>query len=240
MSEDGPEELDFEQRRAAARARLNALVGADGDLPDARRTWFEQVYDLAGGDPAAIPWADLAPKPALVEWLAGNPGQNGPGQGRRAVDIACGLGDNAEALSAAGYRTTAFDLAPGAVQWARRRFPSSSVDYRVGDLFDLPAEWHGAFDLVHEYYTIQALSGALRAAAFGAIAGLAAPGAALFVVCRSRDDGEACDGPPWPVSPGELAAFEGFGLDIQSRRSFVTEKSGRVIPHLETVYRKRP
>jgi hypothetical protein len=38
-------------------------------------------------------------------------------------------------------------------------FPQSAVDYRVADLFDAPSEWRGAFDLVHELYTLQALPG---------------------------------------------------------------------------------
>jgi len=229
-----PGDGDFDERRMKARERLNSLVGSSGDNPRERRTWFEQVYDLADGDPAAVPWADLAPKPALLNWLAAN-----PGEGLRAIDIACGLGDNAEALAAADYRTKAFDLAHGAIEWARRRFPDSGVDYCVGDLFDLPPDWHGSFDLVHEYYTIQALRGELRQAAFAAIANLVAPDGTLFVVCRSRDEGAAIEGPPWPLSPGELTAFEDLGLERVSQRSFAIDQRGRTIPHLETVYRKR-
>jgi len=230
---DNPGDPTFDERRARARTRLNDLVGSASDEPGERLTWFEKVYELAEDDPAAVPWADLAPKPALVDWLAKN-----PGRGLRAIDIACGLGDNSEAIAAAGYTTTAFDLAEGAIDWARRRFPESAVDYRVGDLFNPPADWFAGFDFVHEYYTIQALRGALRQEAFAAIERLMAPGATLFVVSRSREDGADVDGPPWPLSPEELAAFDRLGLERVSRRAFVVETADRTIPHLETVYRK--
>src|SRR5690606_21942980 len=117
-----------------------------------RAAFFDMVYEMAGGDASSVPWADLAPKPELVEWLAANPGGR-----RRAIDVACGLGDNAEAISAAGYATTAFDGAGKAIDWARRRFPETSVDYRVADLLAPPDAWRRGFDLVHECYTVQSV-----------------------------------------------------------------------------------
>lgn len=228
-----PGDDEFDARRADARVRLNSLVGAASEEAGERKTWFEQVYDLAEGDPAAVPWADLAPKPALVDWLVNN-----PGDGKRALDIACGLGDNAEALAGAGYETTAFDLAEGAIGWAKKRFPNSSVTYQVGDLFDLPSDWRGAFDVVHEYYTIQALRGDLRKRAFTAIGGLVAPGSLLFMVCRSRENGESVEGPPWPLSPDEIDTFKTIGFEQVSQRRFVAGLPDRKIAHLETIYRK--
>ena len=161
---------DFLARRNEAHQKLDQLTGARDGGPEDRESWFRAVYRGAGGDPAAVPWADLAPKQVLVDWLAEN-----PGAGKTAIDIACGLGDNAEALAAAGYDTSAFDLAPEAIEWAKKRFPETSVDYRAADLFDLPAEWQGKFDLVHECYTVQALKDPLRSGAIAALAGLVAP-----------------------------------------------------------------
>ena len=99
-----------------------------------------------------MPWADLSAKHKLADWL-----QNNPGGGKRAVDVGCGLGDNAEALAEAGYATIGFDFSGDAISWAEQRFRESDVDYHVADLFDLPTEWIGAFDLVHECYTLQSI-----------------------------------------------------------------------------------
>lgn len=231
--EGGPGTAGFLARRDLARARLDAITGAKGGERDDRSAWFRKVYESAGRDAAAVPWADLAPKRALNEWLAHN-----PGEGRLALDVACGLGDNAEALAGAGYRTTAFDLAPEAIAWARDRFPLTSVDYRAADLFNLPADWDARFDLVHECYTLQALDGALRATAFPALARLVAPGGRLLVITRSRPEGTEADGPPWPLTPHELARFDALGFTREEETAYEIVKGERVIPHVRAVFRR--
>lgn len=235
MTRDSQRDDDFMERRDHARGRLDEISGAKGGDPSDRRAWFSQVYRTAGDDPAAVPWADLAPKEKLVEWLAVH-----RGEGRRAIDIACGLGDNAEALAAAGWRTTAFDFAPDAISWARRRFAESDVDYRVADLFDLPPDWRGAFDLVHECYTLQALDGALRDAAFEAVATLVKPGGLLVVIARTRPEGSEAEGPPWPLMPSELDRFADLGFEEEERLDYEVERpNGRVIAHARAVYRRK-
>lgn len=226
------EDAAFMRRRDAARNRLDELTGAKGGDRDDRRNWFEAVYRSAEGDPAGVPWADLAPKQTLLDWLATH-----SGAGRRAIDVACGLGDNAEAMAAAGWNTCAFDFSDQAVAWARERFPDSPVDYRVADLLDLPPEWLGTFDLVHECYTLQALDGAQRAAALEAVTKLVAPRGTLLVITRVRPSGTAADGPPWPLTPEELARFADLGLREDERVDYeIARPDGRIIPHARIAY----
>ena len=156
---------DFDARRDAARLRINSLAGGKGGDGDVRRDWFDAVYRNAGDDAAAVPWADLHAKPVLTEWLSRH-----PGDGRTAIDVGCGRGDNGEALASAGYVATGFDVSERAVAWARQRFPQSSVHYAAADLFAPPPAWLGAFDLVNEVYIVQALDGAMRRAAPAAMA----------------------------------------------------------------------
>jgi len=209
-------DADFDARRAAARARLDAIDparrpgGVEAD--PLRRDWFAAVYALAGDDPAAVPWAALAPHPALAQWLD----TEGSLAGLRAADVGCGLGDNAEALAAAGARVVAFDLVEGAVAWARRRFPHSAVDYRAADLFSPPEKWRGAFDLVHELYTLQALPTALLPEAARALAALVAPGGRLLVVARARGEDESAAWPPWPLTRGQIESLATGGLALES------------------------
>jgi 2-polyprenyl-3-methyl-5-hydroxy-6-metoxy-1,4-benzoquinol methylase len=202
---------EFFARRAAARARLDGIDphkkpgGVEADPQ--RKDWFEAVYRLAEGDAAGVPWAHLAPHPLLAEWLAGR-----SLEGQRTLDIGCGLGDNAEALAAAGARVTAFDLIEEAIAWAKRRFPQSAVDYRAADLFAPPPEWRGGFDLVHECYTLQALPDSLLDEAAQALTALVAPGGLLLVIARARDEGQEVAGPPWPLPPSRIAALAAGGL----------------------------
>lgn len=229
---DDPSDPRFIARRLVTRGKVAALRVENARHEPSGGNNVRDIYTEAKRDPAAVPWADLEPKPELVDWLSSN-----PGSGRRALDIGCGLGDNAEAISAAGYRTTAFDLSQTAVDWARRRFPESEVDYRQADLFDLAEEWRGAFDLVHECHTIQTLNGKAREKAFSAIAGFLAPDGTLLVLASLRSEGAQVPGPPWPLAPSELARFGNEGLVIESETRFAVTWFGRKYPQIFQVWK---
>src|SRR6185295_18584123 len=93
---------------------------------------------------------------------------------------------------------TGFDLSRIAVVWAKKRFPA--LDFVAADLFAPPAQWSGAFDLVHECYTLQALPDGARADAMAQIARFVAPGGRLLVIARARAGATPVAGPPWPLS----------------------------------------
>ncbi len=171
--------------------------------------WFEPLYAHANGNEAAIHWADMRPNPHLTEWLnrAG-----AVGAGRRALVVGCGLGDDAEELARRGFTVVAFDVAPTAVEWCRRRFPASIVGYEVGDVLAPPAAWAGAFDLVVEAYTLQVLPPDARRTAMARITRFFAPGGTLLVVARGRDPEDESGAMPWTLTQAELDQFRRHGL----------------------------
>ncbi len=215
---------DFLQRRKEARKHVNALDNQPESVD--RDGFFRRVYDQAEADPARVPWADLAPKRELVEWLASH-----SGNGRKALDVACGLGDNAEAMASAGYETTAFDISQKAIEWAGNRFPDTAVNYQVADLFGPPKGWKGGFDLVHECYTLQALSPQLFETTALAIASLVKPGGRLLVYTRTRADGEPASGPPFPLTDTQTEIFASMGLEMVSCKQFELIRPDKTIPH---------
>lgn len=171
--------------------------------------WFEELYRRADGDPGGVPWARLSPRPELHAWIE----QTQPdGTGQTALVIGCGLGDDAEALAQRGYAVTAFDVSQTAIDWCHRRFPDSAVNYLVADLFDPPGEWLGSFHLVPEIFLVQALPPEMRAESIAACARFVAPGGLLLAIGMGIDDPAARTGPPWPLTPDELAQYERHGL----------------------------
>lgn len=151
--------------------------------------------------------------------------------------MGCGLGDNAEALGQLGYEVTAFDLAPTAIEWARRRFPGSPGSYVTADLFDAPKDWAGAFDFIHETYTLQALmpGTGLREKAARCLAGFLKPGGRLLVITRCRPEGGLPEGPPWPLARFELDGFTQAGLKLMNFQEFVLREESE-IPHYRVEY----
>ena len=180
--------------------------------------WFEPIYASAHGDAEKVPWADEKPNPWLLEWIEQ---QMPPKPGTNAVVSGCGLGDDAEELARRGYDVVGFDISPTAIEWAKQRFPETSVQYRVGDLFDLPSSMVSAFDFVFEAYTLQALPVAVRGVAISAVASLVAPGGELLCVMRGTNGDDPGEGPPWPLMRSEMVGMEAAGLIVDTWDEFM-------------------
>jgi hypothetical protein len=192
--------VDWEQE--ADRYAAQALAAND---PTA---WFERLYASGVAGEVGLPWDTDGPRPALAEWAAGL-----DGHGKRAIVVGAGLGQNSELIAGLGFATVAFDISPTAISVVRQRFPHSTVDYLTADLLDPPAAWTGAFDLVVEVFTVQALPEPLREPATAAVAGFTAPGGTLIVIARARfDDEPVRENPPWPLTRAQIDAFATRGL----------------------------
>lgn len=212
---------DDEVRRRAR--QLAAQAAASGDPAG----WFETLYAEARTGSAVVPWDDGQPNPHLTEWARTAVGRGIAGPGRRALVVGCGVCDDPGFLAGLGCEVTAFDVSPTAVAEARERFAGSPVDYQVADLLAPPPGWQGAFDLVAEIYTVQALYGPARAAAIRTLPGLVAPGGTLLVIARATDDQDPVRDPammPWPLTRRELEAMAGATLTVRSAEQFLDDE----------------
>ena len=205
--------------RETLRAKVNQLIAA-GELT----SWFETLYAEAGQEAEAIPWAHATTHPLLAGWLERNDLQ---GDGKRAMVLGCGIGDDAEKLAELGFRVTAFDISPSAIAWAKRRFPQTTVDYQVADLFDLPRAWQGQFDFVLEIFTVQSLPPMVRDEALRAIPPLLRDGGQLLCIYLGREHHETPSGPPWAMSKPELKVLEDMGLSVVQAEDFMSDGTSR-------------
>ena len=189
-----------------ARAReIQAEFAARGDVLG----WFEAFYKESDGNPDLISWADLEPNKYFREW-AESTGLKG--DGRKALVVGCGLGDDAKYLDDLEFNVTAFDISPTAIKWAKKLYGESDIAFEVMDLFQPFRGWLGAFDFVLEIYTIQPLPLEMRPQVVDAIAAFVADEGKLVVVTRGREDDVEPDILPWPMSRRDLSRFEHSGL----------------------------
>ncbi len=204
-----------------SRQRVEALQNEFYSRDDAFG-WFDALYAEADGDASRIPWADLKPNRNFLAWLKENPLK---GEGKKAVVVGCGLGDDAEKLAKLGFEVTAFDISPKAIEWAKKISPDSRVNYSVENLFELPEDWQKNFDFVLEIYTIQALPLEMRNEVIEKIAALVKENGELLVIGRGRDDDEPISKLPFPLAPKELETFEKCGLKLISFEDFIDDEA---------------
>ena len=194
----------IEQRRARGR-ELAAEFAERGDNVG----WFEAFYAEAAGDNQQIPWADLEPNAYFRRWAED---VNLTGNGRKALVVGCGLGDDARYLHDLGFKVSAFDISPTAIEWAKRLHAETDIKFEAMDLFEPFRGWLGAFEFVLEVYTIQPLPMELRERVIDSIAGFVADDGELVVVTRAREDDAEPVQLPWPLSRKDLSRFEANGF----------------------------
>lgn len=145
------------------------------------------------------PWEKGAPSPGLVDFLAENAVTG------RVLVPGCGFGHDVRALAAGGAEVIGIDIAPSAVEGARK-FPTTGGErYEQADLFALPPHLRGSFDWAWEHTCFCAIDPIQREAYVEAVAGALRPGGHLLAIFYLDPGNDSPDeGPPFEVSIAEL------------------------------------
>ena len=141
----------------------------------------------------------------------------------RAIDLGCGVGDNAIYLAEQGFEVTAVDFARSAIDRGRRKAEAAGagVDFRVADFTDLPSDL-GRFDVLVDYGAFDDLSASQREAYVRNVLPLARPGARFLLWCfewpATRLDRLLSAALPMTgmaLVPGEVERWFGPSFDIE-------------------------
>jgi len=149
------------------------------------------------------PWDRVLPQ-ELADAVTG-PNARPPG---RALDLGSGYGTKAIYMATHGWRVTAVESVPRALEEAHRRASKAGakVDFRRGDvtrLGDLKLE--PGYNLMFDFGCFHGLNGGQRDAYAQGVNALAAPGATLLMMAFTK--------PVPPITSGvtEAEALERFG-----------------------------
>jgi methyl halide transferase len=151
------------------------------------------------------PWEKGAAAPPLVEWLQ----IRGSFHGAVLVP-GCGMGNDVRVITDASSdaEVLGLDIAPSALEHARRVRPAGNETYRLGNLLDLPADLANRFDWVFEHTCFCAIHPERRADYVqGVTRALCDKGRLLAVFFLNPwDPGEAPEqgGPPFGTTREEL------------------------------------
>ncbi|CAN5858729.1 methyltransferase domain-containing protein [soil metagenome] len=142
----------------------------------------------------------------------------------------CGTGYDARSLAHLGCEVVGLDIAPLAIEQARKLDSTGSVDFRLENLFDLSENLRGAFDFVWEHTCLCALPLEMRNQYVrGVKSALKPEGRVMGVFFLNPDMDPDESGPPFGITVDELISLwtaEGFTVVEQWEPK--TGYSGRV------------
>ncbi len=159
------------------------------------------------------PWDIGGPRPELVRLVES--GEIKPG---KAIDLGCGLGENAIYLAQQGFDITGIDISPLGISKAQIRAEKAGVSptLLVGDVTDL-AEIDGPFDLVVDNGCLHSLlNSAARQSYIQTLLRLIQPGSQYFLRCFVKNKNLRYGLSSGLMKPGEVERYFSGEFDIKS------------------------
>ena len=166
-------------------------------------------------DSGETPWDLGGPAPFFRHWLANCPLEYYK-PGTMAVP-GCGRGHDAALFAAAGFETTGFDYAPGAVAAAQALYgdtiQGNALKWVQADWFHLDSLYNGHFDYILEHTCFCAINPKRRVQYVSVAHRLLKPGGKLLGIFWDIEDPE---GPPFGVSIAALPSYFESAFEILS------------------------
>ena len=174
---------------------------------------WEEIYQKG-----EVFWNKGEASPPMKQYLERHPVRG------RALVPGCGHGHEVALAVEHGLDAIGLDIAPTGVAEARALYPKLAERFVVGDLFNPPAELHGAFDVVLEHTCLSGLHPTLRADYRRGIDLTLKRGGLLIGVWFIEPDLDPGDeGPPFPFSVPDLTAL--FAQDYEVVEDYVPDVS---------------
>lgn len=174
--------------------------------------WFEPLYADANTNGEGVPWANMKTHPSFSNWLPHNPLE---GDGKLALVVGCGMGDDAIELESLGFQVTAFDVSETAIKYCKERFPQSKVSFVQADLLENQPQWQRKFNFVLEIFTVQALPPKYEKELIQNMSNFVAPDGQILVIADvSKEERTFENGPPWLLTPQHIDSFVSCGLNV--------------------------
>jgi SAM-dependent methyltransferase len=196
---------------------------------------WEQRY--RAGD---TPWEKGAPAPPLLEWLGS--------RGAMCGDIlvpGCGAGHDVRAIAAASptARVVGLDIAPSALDQARRHALGVRETYQLANILNLPDELTNRFQWVFEHTCFCAIEPGQRLDYVRGVLRALEPQGVLLAIFFLNPwyPGKAPEGggPPFAVSREELETVFGTQFDLVEELKPRTAYPGREGREIIQLLRKR-
>lgn len=183
------------------------ILGVDENKPN---DWFENLYSVSNKEGDGVPWANMKTHPTFQHWIDNNILE---GNGKTALVVGCGMGDDAVELESHGFKVTAFDVSKSAIALCEKRFPNSKVDFVQADLLEGVSGWYKKFDFVLEIFTIQALPPKYEKLLMQHISDFVSEKGKLMVITEVQSEKRIFEkGPPWLLNSNYIESFESLEL----------------------------